>query len=125
MIPPHAAASIAMPIQHWSDRIWVVSLSDEPALSEDLNAVKDESSRVKPHPDVVIDMSGLSHINSSNLSQLLRLRKASADSGTRLRLAGVPDVLWVVFLTTGLDKVFEFAEDVPSALAGLQIETKE
>lgn len=114
-----------MPIQHWSDRIWVVSLGDEPALSEDLNAVKDEANRVKPRPDIVIDMSALSHINSSNLSQLLRLRKASADSGTRLRLAGVPDTLWVVFLTTGLDKVFEFAEDVPSALAGLQIEKKE
>ena len=111
-----------MPIQQWSDRIWVVTLADEPALSEDLIGVKDQAESADAMPDIVLDLSCVSQVNSSNLSQLLRIRKAAIDGDARLRLAALPDAIWVVFLTTGLDKVFEFAADVPSALAGLQIE---
>lgn len=112
-----------MPIQRWSDRIWVVTLADEPALSEDLINAKDEADRADACPDIVLDFSALTQLNSSNLSQLLRLRKLAIDHSTKLRLAALPDPVWVVFLTTGLDKVFEFAGDVPSALAALQIES--
>jgi len=39
----------------------------------------------------------------------------------RLRLAAPTDAIWSLLLATGLDKVFEFAADTPSALAELQI----
>ena len=110
-----------MPIQHWSDRIWVVKLADEPALSEDLNAVLANAPLAARMPDIVLDLAGVTTIASSNLSQLLRLRKLAIDKESRLRLAAPGDTVWAVILTTGLDKVFEFAQDVPTALAGLQM----
>lgn len=111
-----------MPIQKWSDQIWIVTLSNEPALSEDLINVKHEAEHAKPTPHLVLDMSGVEHVNSSNLSQLLRLRKVATDHNTKLRLVGVSDSMWVVFMTTGLDKVFDFIGDLPTALASLQID---
>ncbi len=110
-----------MPIQPWSDRIWLVTLSNEPALSEDLIAARDRALRADPCPDVVLDFSAVTMVTSSNLSQLLRLRKVAVDSDTRLKLAALPNGVWATFLTTGLDKLFEFAEDVPTALAALQM----
>ncbi len=111
-----------MPIQKWSDRIWIVRLADEPALSDELVNTLDESNRVDPGPHIAVDFSSVRRVNSSNLSQLLRLRKVVIDSGARLKLAAIHDTIWVVFMTTGLDKVFEFAEDLPTALAALQID---
>lgn len=110
-----------MPIQEWSDQIWVAQLGNEPALSEDLLNLKDRAEQTQPTPDMVVDLSGVSQVNSSNLSQLLRLRKLAIDRAAKLRLAGPPDSIWAIFLTTGLDQLFEFAADVPTALAGLQI----
>ena len=111
-----------MPIQKWSDRIWIVRLTDEPMLSEDLISARDEADGADPVPHIAVDFSAVSRVNSSNLSQLLRLRKLAIDRGTRLKLAVITDTVWIVFLTTGLDKVFEFAEDLPTALAALQID---
>ncbi len=111
-----------MPIQKWSPDIWVVQLADEPALSEDLNALAAEAARAESYPHAVIDFAAVRTVNSSNLSQLLRLRKQAADGDAQLKLAAIPDPVWVVFMTTGLDKVFHFAPDVPTALAGLQLD---
>ncbi len=114
-----------MPVEEWSDKIWLVQLDEEPALSEDLMQVKDKAHAATNMPDIVLDFAAVNHMNSSNLSQLLRLRKEAIDRDSKLRIAGLTDALWAVFLTTGLDKVFEFAQNVPLALAGLQIEDGE
>jgi hypothetical protein len=39
-----------------------------------------------------------------------------------MRLCGVRDNVWSVLMVTGLDKIFEFTEDVMTSLASLQIE---
>lgn len=111
-----------MSIQPWSERIWVITLGDEPALSEDLMNARDEALRADTMPEMVLDFSSVQCVTSSNLSQLLRLRKVATDGGTRLKLATICDTVWITFLTTGLDKIFEFAEDVPTALAAIQID---
>ncbi len=111
-----------MAIEKWSDDIWLIKLDDEPALSEDLVQARDKAQREANMPHIVLDLSGVTRLNSSNLSQMLRIRKEAIDRGAKLRLAGLSDPIWAVFLTTGLDKVFEFAEDIPTALAALQIE---
>lgn len=111
-----------MPIQIWSEQIWVLTLTDEPALSEDLINALDLARKAESAPELVIDFSAVTHINSVNLSQLLMLRQLSVQRGMRLKIAGLADHAWVVFLTTGLDKVFDFTRDVPTALAALQID---
>lgn len=110
-----------MPIQRWSEQIWVAQLANEPALSEDLLLLKEEAQRIKTPPNIVLDLSGITHLNSTNLSQMLRIRKLAIERGLKLVLAGPRDSIWAVFLTTGLDKVFDFSPDVSTALAGLQI----
>ena len=111
-----------MPIEPWSDTIWIVKLAGEPDLSDDLETARDRVSHADQAPHVILDFTQVRQINSSNLSQLLRLRKLAIDRDVKLRLVGLNDTLWAVFLTTGLDKVFEFLPDVPTTLATLQME---
>lgn len=110
-----------MPIQAWSDSIWLVTLGDEPSLSDDLLGVREKLQHVTKTPHLVLDLSGVTQLNSSNLSQLLRLRKLLVGRDAKLRLAAISDKAWAVFITTGLEKIFEFTADVPTALAGLQM----
>jgi anti-sigma B factor antagonist len=109
-----------MAIQNWSDKITVVELSDDPQFSDELGALM-ESYEDKPS-DVVLDMSGVGFINSSNLSKLLRLRKLILSHHRKLILCAVTTQVWGVFLVTGLEKIFEFIKDMSTALATLQLD---
>lgn len=109
-----------MPIQQWSEGILHVQLQTEPQLSEDLNATVEQLDHEPMH--VMVNMQELEHLNSSNLAQLLRLRKKVIETDRTLKLCCVGDGIWSVMLVTGLDKVFEFSEDVPSALASIQMD---
>ena len=110
-----------MGIQQWSELIWLVKLGDAASIEEDLSLVRDQAIEADFMPHVVIDFSEVQHVNSSHLSLLLQLRKLAIDRDARVKLAAMPDSIWAVFITTGLDKVFEFAEGVPTALAALQM----
>ena len=71
--------------------------------------------------DVVLSFSGINYLNSSNIARLLKFRKKVLTSGRRLVLCGIDTKVWGLFLVTGLDKVFEFADSVATALASVQI----
>ncbi len=109
-----------MTLEEWSDSILLVKLPPEPTLTEDLNAL--EERLATPVRDVVLDFAQITTLNSTHLAQLLRIRKLSIEGDRDLRLCGLNDGIWGVFLVTGLDKIFTFAEDVPTALASLQID---
>ncbi|MCL4743029.1 MAG: STAS domain-containing protein [Phycisphaerales bacterium] len=115
-----------MPID-WSDSIVVAELADEPALSDEFNALFERLGDAPPDkmPHVVLNFANVTYVNSSNLAQLLRLRKMLADAGRSLRVCSVTDEVWSVLMVTGLDKVFKFAPDPLTALAGLQLEDAE
>tara|TARA_Y100001933_G_scaffold209230_1_gene213026 strand:+ start:80 stop:487 length:408 start_codon:yes stop_codon:yes gene_type:complete len=117
----------------WSDNIVLAQLSDEPALSDELAGLTDrlsdratgDSSADDPEagsvPSVVLDFSGVSYINSSNIAQLLQLKRVLDGAGKQLRLAAMTDEVWSVMMVTGLEKVFVSAPDTLTALAGLQL----
>ena len=111
-----------MAIQEWSDEIIIMELSDEPLFSEEfdnlLRRFEDSKDAVR---NVVIDLRSVTYVNSSNIAQLLRLRKMLSTSKRRMRLCSVNDTVWSVFLVTALDKLFDFTDDVSTALASLQI----
>jgi anti-anti-sigma factor len=111
----------------WSEDIIVTELADEPQLSEELGLLIDRltASSAAETPSVVLNFAAVTYVNSSNLAQLLRLKKTLADAGRHLRLCSVSDEVWSVMMITGLDKVFHFAPDPLTALAGLQIENAE
>lgn len=109
----------------WSDDIVICDLTDEPGLSEemqDLITKLQERADAGQIPNVVLNLSSISYLNSSNLAQLLRLRKLLIEQGGRMKLASVADPVWSIMLLTGLDKVFQFAPDKATAIASLQLE---
>jgi len=108
-----------MTIEHWSDDILLVELPGEPGLSEDLTVVIDELQARARH--VVLNLANVTTVNSSNLAQMLRVRKVVIEHDKRMRLATTPEPVLNVLGVTGLDRVFEFSEDVPTALASLQM----
>jgi anti-anti-sigma factor len=108
-----------MPIEKWSDRVNVIHLADDPQFTDDLQALE---SQLATHPaDAVLDLSAVHFVNSSNISKLLKLRKLMINSERRLVVCGVNTQVWGTFLVTGLDKVFSFSDNVPTALATLQL----
>jgi anti-anti-sigma factor len=108
-----------MPIEKWSDTVIVAHLADDPQFTEDLLSI-DEETGSGPH-DAVLDLATVHFLNSSNLAQLLKLRKQVISKDRRLILCGISNPVWSAFLVTGLDKVFEFSANVPTGLATLQI----
>lgn len=111
-----------MPTSEWSDQILITVLRDEPVFSEDMETLMARLDGAGDElPNVVINVGEVTYMNSSNIAQLLKVRKKLIDGGTRLRLCAVNDQVWGVMLATGLDSVFDFTEDVSTALASLQI----
>ncbi|MGB2985282.1 MAG: STAS domain-containing protein [Phycisphaerae bacterium] len=111
-----------MSIESWSDNILVVELQDDPGFADDLSALIDQL-EAKKDVDVVLNFSGINYLNSSNIAKLLKLRKKLISNKRRLVLCGINTNIWGLFLVTGLDKVFEFADNVANALATVQITT--
>lgn len=111
-----------MPVQRWSERIWVMQLAHDPAFTDEIDTLTTQAGAESPMPHIVLDMSSVEHVNSANLSQLLQLRKVMIDGDARLRLTAPNNQVWAMFLATGLDKVFDFKSDTSTALADLQIQ---
>ncbi|HSV26886.1 MAG TPA: STAS domain-containing protein [Sedimentisphaerales bacterium] len=109
-----------MGIQDWSEDIILVNLSREPGLSEDLKAVIQIVGK-RRDCDVVIDFAAVEIITSSSLASLLKLRKALKDNGRRLTFCGVTSSTRNIFTLTGLDGIFQFADDQFIALASMQM----
>ena len=112
-----------MPLQEWSESTLIAEMNDEPVFSEDFDALATRLEEAgDAMPDVIVNLKAVTRLNSSNLAQLLRLRKMILNKRRRLRICSVGDIVWSVFLMTGLEKLFEFSDDVTTSLASLQIE---
>ena len=108
-----------MAIQNWSDDIVLVELADDPQYTDEMTALAEALSG-KP-ANVVLNLGAVTFLNSSNVAKLLRLRKQTINAGRKLVLCSVNDQVWGVFLVTGLDRIFEFCNDVSTALAAIQL----
>lgn len=107
----------------WSDDIVIADLADEPTLSEELASLVSRLEQTDGEsPHVVLNMRDVTYLNSSNIAQLLNVRRTLRERQRSLRVCSVADSVWQLFLVTGLDKVFVFAPDPASAIASLQIE---
>lgn len=109
-----------MSVDTWSENIIVVDLQADPAFTDDITALF-EQLEVKTNTDVVVNFAGVDYLNSSNIAKLLKLRKKILSNRRRLVLCQINTNVWGLFLVTGLDKVFEFAENVATALAAVQL----
>ena len=109
----------------WSDTIVIANLADEPALSDELSLICERiesADAAAPIPHAVLEFQEVSYVNSSNIAQLLRLRKNLEAHQRQLVLCGVTDEVMSVLVVTGLNKVFLFAADLLTAIASIQID---
>lgn len=67
--------------------------------------------------DLIVDLSGVTFLDSTGLGVLVGRLKLARTRGGALRLVGTADRVLRVFAITGLDKVFEIHPDLDSALA--------
>jgi anti-anti-sigma factor len=107
-----------MGIQDWSENTILVDLSGEPEMGNELGTVT-EMVHDRVDCDVVIDFSDVDIVTSSSLSKLLKLRKMLSDSGHKLVFCSVSAATKGIFMVTGLDGFFEFANDKSVVLASL------
>jgi anti-sigma B factor antagonist len=111
-----------MAVKEWSENIVLGEMQDDPGFSEDMNLLE-EMLETRPGCHCVLDLSEVRFLNSSNIAKLLKIRKlVQGTPPGRLKLCGIATSVWGVFLVTGLDKIFEFCDNVASGLASVQIE---
>lgn len=110
-----------MPVEQWSESVLLAELTDDPGFTDDMSAIIEQCS-TNPRLNVLLNFSAVTYLNSSNIAKLLKLRQVvTVANQRRLKLCGINTHVWGVFLVTGLDKIFDFVDDVPSGLASLQM----
>ena len=110
-----------MSIQQWSENIVLAKLENDPQFTDDLNNLLEmiEQGNIV---DVILDFGEVEFLNSSNIAKLLKLRKlVTINNNRHLKLCSISSHIWGIFLVTGLDKIFSFADEVSSALTDLQL----
>jgi anti-anti-sigma factor len=55
---------------------------------------------------LVVDLSGISHLDSSGVATLLEASRIARESGLRLRLVGLSGELKFIAEVAGLDRIF-------------------
>lgn len=110
-----------MPVENWSETVVLGNLADDPQYTEDLTGIIEQCTANR-QVDVLLNFSDVTYLNSSNIAKLLKLRKlVTLNNERKLLLCGINRQVWGVFLVTGLDRIFEIVDDVPTGLASLQI----
>ena len=108
-----------MGMQNWSEDIILVDLHREPQMGGELKTVTDIVND-RGDCDVMLDFSSVDIITSSSLSKLLKLRQLLTDCGHRLIFCSMNNFTREAFKVTGLDGIFELADDKLTASAELQ-----
>ncbi len=100
----------------------LIDLFPEPLLSEDLQqlllAIDGPGAEAK---HVILDFQQVNGLTSSNIAAMLRVRKRVLQQKRRLFICAVNDRVWSIFMTAGLDDVFETSAEVSTALASVQL----
>jgi len=109
-----------MSIQRWSDDVRVVELQEDPAFTDDISGLMEQAEQ-SPTFHVVLNFSALPYLNSSNIARLLKLRKLLLTHQRRMVVCNVDTQVWSMFLVTGLEKVFEFSDNLDTALLSVQL----
>ena len=66
---------------------------------------------------IVVDLSGVTLVDSNGLTALVGGMKRARQDGGDLRLVGIPSSVRLIFDLTHVDRAFEIFEDIDSAVA--------
>lgn len=87
---------------------------EETILYEKINALLENGARA-----LVVDLSKITHINSSGLNLLIRLLTKCRNSNGEMILCSLPDNVQNLLIITKLTSIFEIAKDVDAAMERL------
>ncbi|MHC4498460.1 MAG: hypothetical protein ACYS9T_01415 [Planctomycetota bacterium] len=107
-----------MGIQNLSKDVLLVTLPKEPQLGDELGEVNEMASNNCDF-DVVIDFAGVEVLPSESICNLMILNNLLNGLGHKLVLCGVSFPNRCIFKVTGLEAVFEFADDKSAALESI------
>lgn len=108
-----------MAIQNMLEDVTLVTLPKEPQSSGELEKLNEIASN-KCDSDVVIDCSKVKILTSAAICNLMILTKLLSGLGHQLVLCNVSPPVKRVFMLTGLEASFHFADDVTAALEAIQ-----
>lgn len=94
------------------------TLDNEGSLDDEARSI-DATSDEPVH--IVLNMTDVTYINSSNIGQLIRLRKAQERISRQLMLCSVNDDVLEVLRVTGVERLFRIVPDPLTALTAIQI----
>jgi anti-anti-sigma regulatory factor len=97
----------------------LVHLAGLPEMLDELDGVA-KTIREGTGCDVIIDFSSVGIITTPVIARLISLRRLLVERTHQLVLHSVSQQIKGVFATTGLDQIFEFADDKHAALARVQ-----
>jgi anti-anti-sigma regulatory factor len=107
-----------MGIENLSKDALLVTLPKAPQLSDELGDVNEMVSN-KCDFDVVIDFARVEVLTSENICNLMILNNLLSGLGHKLVLCSVSFPNRCIFKVTGLEAVFEFADDKSAALESI------
>lgn len=106
-----------MAMQNLSDDVVLLTLAKEP---EPVNQLQEINACQGGTHDVIVDFSNAEILTSEILNSLVILERALGDCRRRLVLSAVPPEIKQIFVRTGLETLFEFANDDLAALRSLR-----
>jgi anti-sigma B factor antagonist len=75
-------------------------------IAGELTATGTEAVRTAAHPRVVIDLEGVTFLDSTGIGALVAIRTAALDNGKELRVRNVPPRVARLLSITGLTEAF-------------------
>ncbi|MHC4259049.1 MAG: STAS domain-containing protein [Planctomycetota bacterium] len=109
-----------MGIENISDSILLVSLpAEEPHIADEIRHINEVVTE-RCDCNVIVDFTGVELITSSTISNLIILHRLLLKQERKLVLSNVAFVTKCIFTVAGLDKVFEFTDDHPAAVAAIE-----
>ena len=115
---PNQARNSPVQQVRWSGKAAIVDVAGEIDLNTSNAFQQDLLELLDKSPErVVVNLSGVSYMDSSGVASLVKLLSRVRKTGVALRLAAMTDRVRSVFEITRLDSVFNIHANVEEALA--------
>lgn len=108
-----------MMIQNLSEQVTLVTLPGGQQIIDELSSLKEVVSG-RENCVTIIDFSNVEMITTVSINKLIILRNLLHKRGHRLILCSVSMPTRCIFTVSGLDGVFEFADDKDAAIAAIE-----
>lgn len=108
--------------ERWEEGVLILSLEGRLTIGDGdvvLSGYIDEAF-ARNEKKIVIDLRGVKKVDSSGLAELLRIRRAATEEGASIKLVSDLGSVKNVFEMTRLVGVFDFYDDVMSAIHALR-----